>query len=492
MRKYVLTLCVAVGMLHGRVQGQTKLIKDSLSFTPVTVNGLIEWEKFPKFSLPSRFKIVYQGPRFEDDSTQLPLQHGFSHLATYNLKYDWKVPFQNRAALSTGIPRANNQPWGSECLSPWGNDMNIIKKKVLEFTGMCDYFKECNIETRAPVDLFVHDFEANASNDDWIKYIHTLSCITQPYKSMSEDQFRDAYKVAQLKLHGEIMQFSRNELVKYNTKLSLYGESPVMNRFYSIADFAWAQYGNDQTKLNYLLKDENLLYTEQSPVSKYLDFVTPWAYYFHRYNEGGVDGKKGFWSYLYLPYLLFMTEAQEFWTKKDIIPFVQMRIQDPQSGVPTENIDPEMAEATPIFAILGGANGIWLWDEINTPIDKNSKSGRNLKPYEYFIAGLYRLSRHSHMFEGDFSYFRPKNPRDLAANRQPVVRGIINGGRILIAAQNPDANPEDITKVDVEYEGWKDTITLKGREVYLGEAAWKCDVNAKNLCPPIASKKIKK
>lgn len=482
----VLLLCI------GKSVAQSKLIKDSLSFTPVAVNGLIEWEKFPKFSLHPRFKVVYQGPRFDDDSTQLPLQHGFSHLATFNQKYDTKVPFKNRAVLSTGIPRASNQPWGSECLSPWGNDMDIIKRDLIAFTGICDYFKECNIETRAAVDLFVHDFEANASNDNWIKYLKTLSCTPAPYKDLPDNQFVDLYKKEMITLHGDLMKLSREELVPYNTKLSLYGESPIMNQFYNIADKAWEQYGNDPSQLNYLLKDLNLNYSEKSPANKYIDFVTPWAYYFHNYNEEGIEGKKGYWSYLYLPYLLFMTEAQEFWTKKDVIPFVQMRVQDPTSGLPFVNINPEMAEATPIFALLGGAEGIWVWDQINLPAKKDPTDPRNFKPYEYFIAGLYRLSRHNHMFEGEFTYFRPKNPRELAAIRQPVVRGVINGGRILIAAQHPDANPEDVTKVDVEYQGWKDTIVLKGREVYLGEACWKCDINAKSLCPPITAKRVSK
>lgn len=488
MKKFVLIL-VACGLITGQSLAQ-KLIKDTYTFVPAATNGTIEWDKFPEFSAPEFFKVIYQGPRFTSDKEQKPLKHGFSHLATYNFPYDSKVPFKNRAGFSTGIARGkNNYPWGSECVSPWGNDMDQIKTDILGFAGLCEKFNEC-APGQSPVDLFVHDFEANATNDNWIKSLKNLSCTPAKYKALSDEDFIKRYKIDMIKMHAEIMRITQDELVRHNAKISLYGEAPIHNRFYDIAENGWSDYGS-AAFANYMMMDTTLVFNNNGPVGKHLDFVTPWVYYFHKYDEGGIEGNKGYWSYLYLPYLLFMIESQMLWTKKDVIPYVQMRIQDPTLGYPNKDISPEMAEATPIFAMLSGAKGLWLWDEINTPIDIDPNNTRSYQTYEYFIAGLYRISRHKHMFEGGFSYFRPKNPVELAGVRQPVVRGVVNGGRILIAAQHPNANPEDETKVDIEYKGWKDTITLKGREVYLGEAIWDCSNNNKSLCPPITAQKIK-
>lgn len=493
MKKTITIWGLVIGLVTNAI-AQNKLVKDEFSFKPVSVNGSIEWDKFPEFTPPPFFKVVYQGPRFKDDTDQKPLKHGFSHLASYHFPFDANVPFKNRAGFSAGIPRtpARNFPWGSECVSPWNNNARQIAEDLIAYTGYCDPFNECNIETRAPVELFVHDFEANATNDAWIRSLKTLPCMPEPYRSLPDAEFVKQYKIAHVKLHAEVMRITKELVVKSNSKISLYGESPVHTLFYGIPESSWEDYTKPSAS-NYMWMDTTTMaFRNNGPVGKNIDFVTPWVYYFHNYDENGIKGQKGFWSYMYLPYLLFMVEVQQQWTGKDIIPYVQMRVQDPITGFPEKNINPEMAECTAIFGLLSGAKGIWLWDQINLPIDKDPNNFRNFEAYEHFIAGLYRISRHKHMFDGPFTYYRPKNPRDLAAVRQPVVRGVVNGSRILIAAHHPDANPEDINTVEVSYEGWKDTITLKGREVYLGEACWKCDLQTKALCPPATATKVTK
>ena len=442
MKKTITIWGLVIGLVTNAI-AQNKLVKDEFSFKPVSVNGSIEWDKFPEFTPPPFFKVVYQGPRFKDDTDQKPLKHGFSHLASYHCPFDANVAFKNRAGFS-------------------------------------------------PVELFVHDFEANATNDAWIRSLKTLPCMPEPYRSLPDAEFVKQYKIAHVKLHAEVMRITKELVVKSNSKISLYGESPVHTLFYGIPESSWEDYTKPSAS-NYMWMDTTTMaFRNNGPVGKNIDFVTPWVYYFHNYDENGIKGQKGFWSYMYLPYLLFMVEVQQQWTGKDIIPYVQMRVQDPITGFPEKNINPEMAECTAIFGLLSGAKGIWLWDQINLPIDKDPNNFRNFEAYEHFIAGLYRISRHKHMFDGPFTYYRPKNPRDLAAVRQPVVRGVVNGSRILIAAHHPDANPEDINTVEVSYEGWKDTITLKGREVYLGEACWKCDLQTKALCPPATATKVTK
>ena len=469
-------------------EGQSKLVKDVYTFRPVQKNGTIEWDKFPEFSLPKRFKIVYQGPRFKDDVSQKPLKHGFSHLATYNFPADQAVPFANRADFSSGIPMNSGQPWSYPCLNPWGNDMTAIRNQILAYTGHCDFFKECALyDSRVPVDLFVHDFESNAADDNWILYQRSLTgCMPAPYQGLPDSEFLKQYKKAQIILHADLMKYTKEQVLSPNTKLSLYGEAPLVHSFYDIAEENnMANFGRGKYS-NYLLQDPNsLTYSETSPVMKSMDFLTPWAYYHYIYNEKGVTGQKGAWSYLYLPYLLFNIEGQKLYSNKQIVPFVNMRIQPPEGGdtdILNQNIDPDMAEATAIFSLMTG-DGVWIWDQINIPMVQDPKSSRNFTPYEYFIAGLYRMSRHNAILESPDDVFAPLSSRDLAGTRRPTVRGLVKGKRILIAAQATDVNPTDITKVPLEYKNWKDTITLVGREVYLAEAQWTCEFPESNIKP---------
>jgi hypothetical protein len=471
----VVCLLVNICFVEQSVAQQDKLTNSVYTFQDVQQNGELNWDKFPEFKLPSRYQIVYQGPRFIDDTQQKPLKHGFSHLATFNLPYDSSVPFENRAGFSSGIPINSGQPWGTPCLDPWNNNVKAIDQKILEYAGHCEFFKECiSRNYKTPYSLFVHDFESSAP-ENWILPLRSQGCFPQ-YGHLTNNQFVALYKKGMINLHGQLMKYTREQLAGVDTKISLYGESPIPHIYESIAELSMDAYKLNSVT-NYLLQDTTLTFSNSSPVMKYNDFMTPWCYYHYRYDENGVAGKKGAWSYLFLPHLLFSIEAQKFWTSKSIIPFVQMRVQPGEGGdtdLINKNIDPEMAEATAIFSILGGGQGVWIWDQINTPIRQDPNSHRNYKPYEHFVGGLYRLSRFNDIIESPDALYAPINARDLAGTRVPVVRGMIKGDRILIAAMATDVDANAITKVPVAYQSWRDTITLKGREIFLGSAVWKC------------------
>jgi hypothetical protein len=86
--------------------------------------------------------------------------------------------------------------------------------------------------------------------------------------------------------------------------------------------------------------------------------------------------------------------------------------------------------------------------------------------YEYFIYGLYRLSQYSDMFDGNQSYVIPEPAYYSFINESPIWRGVVNNDKILIAAQNPYASPNETTYIIVSYNSWEETIALIGNETF--------------------------
>lgn len=92
--KYVFGLLFLFGF-ESATMAQNSCQPSSFLLKPTTQNRIIEWQKFPEFSLP--FPIVYGGPRF-GDFQKLPLKYGFSHLATSDGN-DADLPRNQRAAV---------------------------------------------------------------------------------------------------------------------------------------------------------------------------------------------------------------------------------------------------------------------------------------------------------------------------------------------------------------------------------------------------------
>lgn len=155
---------------------------------------------------------------------------------------------------------------------------------------------------------------------------------------------------------------------------------------------------------------------------------------------------------------------------------------------------PSFAEGSTIWPIMCGADGLVLWE-----IGQDWNLG--YREYEFAIKGLHRLSKFNHflsdssrqyVYEKDPIQFRTEVYNNLATysvgsnnwDGMGIWRGIVSGDSILVAAMNPFA-PNDTyqTTLIVNYGGWSDTITLIGRNIFLGTARW----NDGNLQPELTA-----
>jgi hypothetical protein len=176
------------------------------------------------------------------------------------------------------------------------------------------------------------------------------------------------------------------------------------------------------------------------------DVLAPSIYNF--YNVDSIsEGRK------YLAYNLFVIEVNQNWSTKELLVYCWLNYHPSSSNM--EAIKPWMSEATAIFPFMGGAEGLYVWDPAS------------YDTYEYFIYGLYRLSLYSDMFDGNQSYVKPEPAYYSFINESPIWRGVVNNDKILIAAQNPYASPNKITRIKVSYNNWEETIALKGNETFL-------------------------
>jgi hypothetical protein len=179
--------------------------------------------------------------------------------------------------------------------------------------------------------------------------------------------------------------------------------------------------------------------------------------------------------------LLFDQETNAVWSKLPRIPLVWLF----QSDKPDIPLKPRVSEAFAIFNFMSGAAGVWFWDlaffvKPNTPAAK-----LNYSCYEYYLAGLYKLSRHNDIFDNDYEAIIPEvsfdggrsfqkyNALELANKSLPIVRAIVGSDKILVAAYNSYAQKDQKIDLVVKYGSWQDVITLNADEVYLGKASLK-------------------
>jgi hypothetical protein len=265
-------------------------------------------------------------------------------------------------------------------------------------------------------------------------------------------------------LYGSVSAYFRKNGVinSQKTKISYYADAPVYNTFINIQGRTWDKWKTDKTAINYLNYDFGAnkvggnLYQQQ-------DFLTPSAYFYYDYPHP--------FSGEYLSYLLFQIEINKELSSKDQIVFLWQRysFNPDYAGKP---IKPWMAEAMTIFPFFAGAKGIWLWEDPSS-ITANA----DLSNYEYNMLGMYRLSKFSDMFSGNYELIETVSARDYNENKQAIWRGVKKGSNILIAAHNPWAkSATDEVILTVKYKSWSKKITLKGYETHL----CKYDLNEKN------------
>ncbi|MCF0075163.1 T9SS type A sorting domain-containing protein [Dyadobacter sp. CY261] len=405
---------------------------------PVATNNNIEWAKFPEFSLP--FKIIYSGPRFGDTQSQ-PLKHGFSHLAAFSGPEPGSLPASKRAILWYGVATSSgNQPWADNALrSPWGNDTAAYRSYWDAFAASV-----------TDVDVVCLDIERMQREDRDILALKTNGQIPQSYRNLSDADFLATYKRDIRWWYTEAI----NRLWAKGVKASVtsYSDVPVRNTWLNITTNSWQDWTTNLARTHYLTQDN----AGKIGGSFYnaMDFLSPSPYYYYGYDHPiGKD---------YLSYLLFSIESNAAWSDKPIIPFLWLRVHDSYDAN-TPMITDFMAEATAIFPFFSGAKGLWIWENPFLPSDRQENYG----PYEHFIYGLYRLSQFKEMLEGDYELVIPMSARDNMEQQNPVWRGIVKDGSILIAAQNPYAADNATTSITVSYQNWARNITMKGKEVFL-------------------------
>ncbi|MCX6215697.1 hypothetical protein [Spirosoma sp.] len=171
----------------------------------------------------------------------------------------------------------------------------------------------------------------------------------------------------------------------------------------------------------------------------------------------------------------------------------------PNSSKAEHAAPPVVAEGMGIFYWFTGAYGVLFWDDHQDlvpdsppPADPSQKglgNDRNYACYEHYVHGLWRLFKHhSDLFNGRETYLNEStecsydggqtwykyNANQLKVRDLPVVRAIVNGNQVLIAATKAYAQPNQTSRVMMRYvqNGFKfyTTITLKGDEIYLGRA----------------------
>ena len=446
IKKYFIFLLLLLGF---QVFGQSDC-QNTSKYTLSTQNGVINWQQFPEFSLP--FKIIYNGPRFKD-SLQLPLKHGFSHLASFT-PFDMNLPQKNRAILWGGVASLIGQPW-YEIESPWVNDLvkyqEKWRKEVREFADM---FMDTQGKAMPNLDILMLDIEREIPSDAAIRFLKADTTIPIQYRKLSDIAFTDRYKKDLSNIYAEPIKYLKNNNIPVSTQFASYSDAPVKNAEFPL-NYTWQDWQTSDRVLNYYMIDSvskkvgGEFYNQNT-------FLAPSAYFCFEY---GIMK-----DYANIAYQLFQVEANVARSKKDVMLFEWLSYNKCQANSTyghNQSIKKHLIEAQAIMPFFSGAKGVWLWEG---PINPDTL---NYSRYETYINSLYRLSQFKDFFTGDYRLIIPKSAYQHFQDRDPVWRGVLKGNEILIAAINEFANDNEMTDLEVSYGGWSQKIQLKGKETFL-------------------------
>lgn len=415
-----------------------------------TQNGVINWQQFPAFSLP--FKIVYNGPRFRD-SLQLPLKHGFSHLANFT-QADMNLPQKNRAILWGGVASLQGQPW-YEIESPWANDLQKYQEKwQKDVREMADMFADTQGKAMPNLDILMLDVEREIPTDAAIRFLKADTTLPIQYRKLSDIDFTERYKKDLAKIYAEPIKYLKTKEIPSKTQFASYSDAPIKNAEFPL-NYTWQEWQTSDKVLNYYMIDS---------VSKKVggefynqnNFLAPSAYFCYEY--GLIK------EYPNVAYQLFQVESNIARSNKDVMLFEWLTYNKCQANsaygynIPIKKY---LIEAQAIMPFFSGAKGVWLWEG---PINPDSL---NYSRYETYINSLYRLSQFKDFFMGNYRLISPKSAYQHFQDRDPIWRGVLKGNEILIAAINEFANDNETTDLEVNYGGWNQKIQLKGKQTFL-------------------------
>lgn len=455
-----LVCLLALFLLAGHIAGLAQLrCADPLPFTPVTQPNRVEWTKFPAFTLPDAFTVIYGGARLTGDLNG-PSTHGFNRLVQPLPGEPAAKP--QRALEYSGFVYGLNQPW--ETLeSPWGNDLALYRAK---WDGWLREASGGQINAAGqyllPADVLMVDVERQIDTDAGILRLKQNAAIPAGYRALPDSEFIRTYKRDMTALYAYGLRYLRQRADLAQTRLSTYSDVPIRNTYLNVVANTWTDWTTNTARLSYLAQDSTGTGLG-GPFYEQLNFLAPSIYYYYNYDPTRPSSLAGD----YLAYALFQIEANRAWAeraavRKPVIPFVWMRFHNCCGSYP-QFIQPQMAEATAIFPFFAGAKGLWFWDELGLSTSRQDVHAA----YEYFIRGLYRLSQFTDQFQGGYELVAETNARDLMNSQLPVWRGVVSNNKLLVAAQNPYATDNQITNVPIRYKSWQGTLMLTGREVAL-------------------------
>ncbi|MFN8355538.1 MAG: hypothetical protein U0Y10_13865 [Spirosomataceae bacterium] len=439
------------------------------TFAPIATYEEVGWQKFPDFHLPDAYTVVLQAGRSTTDKDCIPLRKGFTHLHYTILSEQERrtLPLQKQAVMlganfftDAGFSFCN---FNKGYLDPFADDDQKFVQHVRGFD--------------APYGIVVFDLE----NVPWkpVKYEQdgfrqkTYLAPNSPGLKIPDNQFVEAYKQAMARKYTLMVKTLKKEKAKPYTLVGTYSPGCPSENFHGRPDYlnAYTDPNFKQWIWDYAVGGERF--------NQYCDIQTPGSYF-------RIAGEQHPTNWLYQ--LLMDQEVNAAWSKLPRIPVQWMFYTNNENKA----ISPQMAEGTAIFNILTGAKGIWLWDRGNfitpqkTPTivgaDGQTYQLRNYASYEYFMAGLYRLSKHNDLLAKQSQAIIPEistdngqtfnayNAAQCRKANKPIARALVAGNEILVAACNPLATTNQRTELVVKVGNWKDLIVLKGNEVYLGRA----------------------
>ncbi len=446
IKKYFIFLLLLLGF---QSFGQSDC-QNTSKYTLSTQNGVINWQQFPEFSLP--FKIIYNGPRFED-SLQLPLKHGFSHLASFT-PFDMNLPQKNRAILWGGTASLQGQPW-YEIESPWANDLEKYKEKWRrEVREFADMFTDTQGKAMPNLDILMLDVEREIPSDAAIRFLKADTTLPIQYRKLSDIAFTDRYKKDLANIYAEPIKYLKASNILVSTQFASYSDAPIKNAEFPL-NYTWQDWQTSDRVLNYYMIDSvskkvgGEFYNQNT-------FLAPSAYFCFEY---GVMK-----DYANIAYQLFQVEANVARSNKDVMLFEWLSYNKCQANSTygyNQSIKKHLIEAQAIMPFFSGAKGVWLWEG---PINPDTL---NYSRYESYINSLYRLSQFKDFFVGDYRLIIPKSAYQHFQDRDPIWRGVLKGNEMLIAAINEFADDNETTDLEINYGGWSQKIQLKGKETFL-------------------------
>ena len=410
--------------------------------------GQINWDTLPSFSLHSRFSLVWEGPHFESDRPK-PLEHGFTHLAQRGTTVNGysNLSSEQRAFIFYNVTgtSAEAQPWNTK-KSPWNNDLTLFEDEwASSFAEFSDMYTPNDSVAFPDVDIMILNIEKHLVSDREILSLRKDPETPDWVRRLSRSEFIHQYKQEMAQLHKKPFEFVRD--LGYARRMGGYGVVPIERTFWGITENSWSYWTKDDAPLNYLLADYGMEANEREVAA----LLAPSGYYFYgypeSYRENPAQWEEGS---AYLAYMLFQVEANRSRSNTDQILFQWMTYHDCCRSA-LDTLPPHVAQASAIFPFMSGAKGTWLWEWQN--VGDSGDPQWNYSAYENYIYGLYRLSRYNKMFDGKPEFYSPMNPTELLLQKAPVWRGVINHGKMLVAAQNPYATKKEKTTFNITYQG---------------------------------------